>query len=180
MAGIKKARVRLELSKKFSVVSLHVVRFNFAFKFDKHWVTETVFCFRRSNFYPTFADAVFFYVSTLFAVKTRLSTQAVIPLRPFAALLNNFPKLGLAISISLAGKLHGSFSKSTVNVVPPDVCILEPGGTWVKSGNPDITIDAPSQLGSSFSKPIIFAISAFSSADRMVICREFRISVPCG
>ena len=70
MAGIKKARVRLELSKKFSVVSLHVVRFNFAFKFDKHWVTETVFCFRRSNFYPTFADAVFFYVSTLLAVDT--------------------------------------------------------------------------------------------------------------
>jgi hypothetical protein len=34
MTGIKKARVRLELSKILSVVSLHVVRFNFAFKLD--------------------------------------------------------------------------------------------------------------------------------------------------
>ncbi len=34
MTVIKKARVKLELSNTFSVVSLHVVRFNFAFKFD--------------------------------------------------------------------------------------------------------------------------------------------------
>lgn len=34
MTGIKKARVRLELSNTFSVVSLHVVSFNFAFKLD--------------------------------------------------------------------------------------------------------------------------------------------------
>ena len=83
------------------------------------------------------------------------STQAVIPRRPLAALLNALPwPLGVQISISLAGQMQGAFSRSAVNVVPAAVCSREPGGMWVKSGNPAMTMDAPSQLGSSCSSPI--------------------------
>ena len=56
------------------------------------------------------------------------STQAVMPRRPLAALLNAFPWPRHSVSISLAGQLQGSFSRSAVNVVPAVVCSREPGG----------------------------------------------------
>ncbi len=60
----------LELHIDCNLFGLNVVRFNRAFKLNKHRVTETVFCFRRRDFNPAFAHAVFFNVSTLFAVET--------------------------------------------------------------------------------------------------------------
>ena len=108
------------------------------------------------------------------------STQAVMPRRPLAALLNAFPWPGRSASISLAGQLQGAFSRSTVNVVPAAVWSREPGGMCVKSGTPEMTMDAPSQLGSSCSSPILAAISAFSSGDKIDSWRVFRISVLLG
>ena len=56
-------------------------------------------------------------------------------------------------------------------------CSRDDGGTWVKSGMPSSTMDAPSRDGSSV-HPDLGAIAASSSAERIENWRAFRISVP--
>ena len=74
------------------------------------------------------------------------STQAVMPRRPLAALLNALPWPGRSISISLAGQMQGAFSRSAVNVVPAAVCSRALGGLCEKAGSPTIMMDAYSLL----------------------------------